>query len=76
MKLPLAAEHVFRAMYLGAFVALDIPNGEAAKMLGIVTRTTHEAIVAIDILHYAPGPSSNRVHQALVWLQKQRQKEA
>lgn len=74
--LPAPVERIFRAMYLGAFVALDIHDGDAAKILTLVTRTSAEAIVAIDIMHYASGPTNNRVHQAFVWLQKQRQKES
>ena len=71
--LPTVVEHIFRAMYLGAFVALDITDGGAAKILAAVTRSSYEATTAIDILRYGTG---HRVHRAFEWLQKQRQKES
>lgn len=66
--------YIWHAMYLGAFIALDVTNGPIADELTKLTRSAEEAVVAIEIMRRArPG---DRVYPALRWLREQRQKES
>jgi hypothetical protein len=60
----------WHGMYLGAFVALDIPNVSMASDLAKLTRSTDEATKVVILMRDARD--GDRVWPALEWLRVQR----
>jgi len=66
----IATETQWHAMYCGAFVALGISNIDSASLLSNLTKTTDEAVEAIQMLKN--GREGDRVYPAVEFLRKKR----